>query len=116
MAKSSKKTKTAAGKRGAKTAKTRAAVKPKPPSVDTFVGRFRVSKPTEGRLTGSKVDARIQGDRSLAPLDASSMLSVYSVFPLDDRAVEMIEVCAVWRALGGTLAEAEKAWRAGRPA
>lgn len=102
------------GARGAKTARVRAAVKPKPPGVDTYVGRFRIARTTAGRLTGSKVEAKISDERTLAPIDGPASLPSVSVFPLDDRALEMLEVLAVWRAQGSTLAAAEKIWRSSR--
>lgn len=106
---------------------------PKPSIESTLAGRFRIQHPGTPDWTplpawscGSKIEAaRIFDARNLVVTkDAKTpggapethTIPLIAAFPLDQSALEIMEVCAVWRALGGTLAAAHATWKSGRSA
>lgn len=99
---------------------TAAAAAKKPhPLLDGGPGRFRVLPGTLGWATGTKVEGKLASATrlTLSPLAVSgSYIGVDRVFPLDEHALMMLEVAAVWRATHATsMRAAYAAWDKSRP-
>jgi hypothetical protein len=92
-------------------AKTTAALKKPYPLKDGSVARFRVLAGSEGRLTGSKVDAVLESSTSVTLTDGS-VVEIAKLFPLDERALMLMEVAAVWRAVPSlSMRDAYQSWK-----
>ncbi len=106
------KTKAAAAK---EKAQSTAASKKTFPLKDGSLARFRVLQGVAGRLTGSKVDAVLESATSVLLADGSAM-ELAKLFPLDERALVIAEVAAVWRASPElSMREAYQSWKKDAP-
>lgn len=94
-------------------AKTTAALKKPYPLKDGSLARFRVLAGATGRLTGSKVDAELESSTTVL-LSDGSVLEIAKLFPLDERALMLAEVAAVWRASPSlSMRDAYASWKKG---